>query len=878
MNYQYYAFGTPALALKRSLADESVVAPYATLMASQIRPHAAVANLRRLDALGAFGRFGYYDAIDFTPSRLPEGADHAIVRNVMAHHHGMSIVAIANAVLDGIHRNRFHADPVIEAAELLLQEKAPREVVAVTRPDMAEATSSRAEATDSAVTQSDDPERDRRSVAILAGGRMSAMLGATGGGQLRYDDLALTRRVPDPTLDRGGIHLFLRDTDSGAWWSATTAPRRAPDETAHAVFSDHKAEFFKQVDGIESRMEVIVACEAAAEGRRLTIRNRGTTPRAIEVTSYGEIVLDRDEADLAHPAFSKMFVKTTIRHDGRAITAFRNPRNRDDRVLHLAHLVSGPEDRRPTEAETDRRAFIGRGRTLGTAAAFDRGARLTGADGFTLDPIFSLRRKLRIAPGKEASLVFWTVAADTPEALDGAVMHYRRAELFDHEERLAWTQSQVQLRHYAIPLDEAALFRRYAAALVYPEPRLELQDSALRAALGSQSDLWPLGLSGDRPIMVLRIDSEVDLPIIRKALRMASYFRARRLRADLVILNERASSYVQDLQSAIQSMCDMAARADHVDVAQRVVFPVRRDQMTDATHATLLAAARIVLHTRNGKLSEQLSRILSADTPEPAERPAKTAALVPTPGRAPRFPDETLQFWNGYGGFAEDGRDYVVRLKGRTAHTASVDQRHRPRRFRLSRVVRRLGLHLVGELARLPDHAVVERPGREPAWRSDTDPRSRHRSPRVALRGVVRGPEGAARGSSRHGPVDIPELVGLDHHRGRTGALRRRAGQADPGAADQPGAAAVAAGLHRLRRTGSGAGPRPHRADGPRAPRYPPARHRGPQRLWNRGPWPGHRPRRGSQDRARLRLARGIPRPQRPSRPTPRADRTMGRG
>ncbi|MFC4670476.1 GH36-type glycosyl hydrolase domain-containing protein [Seohaeicola nanhaiensis] len=670
MNYQYHAFGSPELALKRMFEDEYVVAPYATLLAAQVQPSQAVTNLRKLDGLGAFGPYGYYDAVDFTAARLPEGQRHAVVRNVMAHHHGMSIAAIGNAVLDGIHRRRFHDDEVIRAAELLLQEKAPREVVPVTRAEGQECLARDTAYDDMSLGTSTDPATDRRILALLSNGTLSAHLASTGSGSLRLGEIAITRWRPDTAVDHGGTFLFLRDVADGRWWSATTSPRRAAGETARAVFSDHKAEFFKTVGDIETRMDVIVASDATAEGRRLTITNSGTEPRTIEVTSYGEIVLDREDADQAHTAFSRMFVRTEIRDGGSIITARRRPRGAGGRTLYMAHLLAGRADHRSDQAETDRRKFLGRGRDLAHAAAFDEGASLTGTDGFTLDPVFSIRRKLTIPSGKHAALTFWTIASESEEQLDQVIRHFRNEAAFEHEARMAWTMSQVQLRHAGTKPSEAALFRTVAAALIWPDRRLGVQDDDLRASLGPQSDLWPMGISGDRPILLLRTDDEADMPILRKALRMAEYFRLHGLTADLVILNDRKSSYAEDLQTGIQAMVDLAARASHVDAAHRHVHVVKREGLSDASYQTLLAAARIVLHTRNGKISEQLARL------EPAERaPEPVFRLLPAPSRstprvAPRFPDEAFLFWNGLGGFSQDGREYVVRMRHeeRTPH------------------------------------------------------------------------------------------------------------------------------------------------------------------------------------------------------------------
>ncbi|PWW04074.1 cyclic beta-1,2-glucan synthase [Hoeflea marina] len=679
MNYQYHSFGVPALGLKRDLAEDVVIAPYASAMATQYRPRQALRNLRALEALGAKGIYGFYDAVDYTPSRVPEGEKSAIVRNYMAHHQGMALVAITNAVMEGIHRSRFHADQVVQAAALLLQEKAPREIVPVTQaPESASRSDGAAELPGAGQQIISNPLHAPRQIAILSNGRYSTMITATGSGYSRFDGLAVTRWRPDPTLDDYGVHLFIRDMETGNWWSATPGPCPAAVETAHASFTDDRAEFHKIANQLESRVECIVASEANAEGRRLTIRNRSDRERMIEITSYGEIVLERDDADLAHPAFSKMFIKTEILTADGVILASRNKRTEHDRKIYFAHLFSESVGVNDLQAETDRRAFIGRGRSLRNPAAFDAGARLGGSDGFTLDPVFSLRRVLRIPAGQKVSLVMWNIVTEDLPARDAAVAHYRRAETFDHESRLAWTHSQIQLRHVSTTMVDAELFRRYASFIVYPDTSLRHQDSEQRAQMLPQSALWALGISGDAPIMVIRIDNEADLPIVRKAVAMQEYLRIHGVEIDVAVINERSSSYTQDLQNQIAAIVDVAVRRGP-GADKRHMFALRKDLMGDTAWSNLLAIARIVLHARNGKLSEQLKRFdqsaAMAAEPDYEARPATPLLAPPHSSYLPvvpvhGFPDEELAFFNGIGGFSADKREYVVRLRqgDRTPH------------------------------------------------------------------------------------------------------------------------------------------------------------------------------------------------------------------
>jgi len=671
LTYQYTNFGVPTLGLKRGLGQNAVIAPYASILACMYDPKSALANLARLREYGALGVYGYHDAVDFTPTRVPEGQICAVVRNYYAHHHGMSIAAIANVVFNGQLREWFHADPVIEAAELLLQEKAPRDIPVMAAKREPEALGKgQGELLRPQVRVIEDPLMQDRETVLLSNGHYSIMLTATGAGYARWNGQSVTRWKPDPVEDRNGTFIFLRDTVSGAWWSATAEPRRASGETTVTRFGDDKAEFVKTVGDLTSEVECIVATEHDAEGRRLILLNTGTEDRFIEVTSYAEPVLAMDEADSAHPAFSKMFIRTEISRQGDVIRISRNRRSPSDPDIEVAHLITdNAGSDRHTQAETDRRRFLGQGRTLSEAAAFDPGATLSGTDGFTLDPIMALRRVVRVPAGKKVSVVFWTIAAPDREGIDRAIDRYRHPETFNHELIHAWTRSQVQMRHVGITSKEAASFQMLGRYLIYPDMHLRADTATVKAGLASQAALWPLAISGDFPIFCLRINDEGDLGIAREALRAQEYLRARGITADLVIINERASSYAQDMQHTLDAMCENLRLRGLSDGPRQHIFAVRRDLMEPETWSTLISAARAVFHARNGTISDQIARAsaLYAKPLESSEETTRMLLPVMQDG-AERQPasvsGDDLEFWNGFGGFAEDGREYVVRLSG----------------------------------------------------------------------------------------------------------------------------------------------------------------------------------------------------------------------
>ncbi len=692
MNYQYSNFGVPNLGLQRGLSRNAVIAPYASLLAAQYQPAAAVANLKALSDLGALGRYGFHDSVDFTPSRVREGEKYAVVKNYYAHHHGMSIIAVNNVIFEGRMRDRFHSDPVIEAAELLLQEKAPREipmVYAKTENPMRVDTGA---FDDAPMRIIENPLSAPRATHLMSNGQYALMMTANGSGYSRWHDLAVTRFQPDATEDMQGTFIFLQDVESGYWWSATGEPTRHEQDELKTVFTEDKAEFYKTVGDIKTVVEVIVASEHDGEGRRIDIINTSSRDRVIDVTSYAELVLNTSQNDSAHPAFAKMFVETEIADNGSTVFASRRKRAPSDPDMHVAHFMTDLSGAvREVEAETDRRHFIGRGRSLRDPAAFDYGAKLSGSQGCVLDPIASVRTRIRVAAHKKVSLVFWTFAGGSREAVEEAVAYQRYPDCFTREYALSWTRSQVQLYHIGIKPAEATEYQKLTSYLIYPDRALRLPAEKIAAELGRQSDLWPSSISGDFPIFVLRLDNEADLSVLRELLKAQEYWLGKGLHIDVVVVNERAFSYAQDTQRAIDWIVE-GYRARGTTRRQHI-FAVRRDQMSEATYNTLQAAAAVILHAQNGSLAEQLRRHedIEGDRASRSDKKVSTALLASEAALAAKeqkekiaekialrmkeepqlptvFPQADgagLKLWNGYGGFTDDG-NYEVRLNGDT--------------------------------------------------------------------------------------------------------------------------------------------------------------------------------------------------------------------
>ncbi len=658
--YQYSSFGVSGLGLKRGLGDDLVVAPYATGLAAMVDPAAALENFERMAALGALGDWGFYESIDYTPTRVPEGQPYAIVRAYMAHHQGMTIIALTNLLLEWTMRRRFEADPIVQATDLLLQERTPR-TVTVSRPLSAEAR--RPNVRDGAppvLRRFRSPHDPTPRTHLLSNGRYSVMMTAAGSGYSRWRGLDVTRWREDSTRDGWGTYVFLTDGETGETWSAGYQPAGVEPDSYEAVYAEDHVEIHRRDGSIETSLTILVSTADDAEVRQISLTNYGTRVREIELTSYAEIVLATAADDAAHPAFSNLFVQTEFVPGVEALLASRRPRN-DEESVWAAHVMVVPGEVAGTlQFETDRARFLGRGRGIRHPSAIEERRPLSNTVGAVVDPIFSIRRRLRLAPGETARVHLALIAADSREGALAAADKYRDPATFDRVASLAWTQAQVQLRHMGITIDEAHLFQRLATRILYSDPTLRAPAATLLRNRRGASALWRHGISGDRPIVLVRIDQVDDQAIVRQLLLAHEYWRLKGLGVDLVIINEEPTSYSPELMSALESLVRAGTRAfgsaDESTVGE--VFVLRGELLSAEERDALATAARVVLLSRQGTLAEQVIRLLKRT---PARRAAR--AVLPGPSASavppPRIP---LDFFNGLGGFSKDGDEYVTIL------------------------------------------------------------------------------------------------------------------------------------------------------------------------------------------------------------------------
>jgi cyclic beta-1,2-glucan synthetase len=659
--YQYKAFGVPELGLKRGLEEEVVVAPYATLLALNVAPRETVQNLKRLANLGLLNDYGYYEAMDFSRQPSREGERGVIVRAYMTHHQGMGFLSLTNFLHDNPIQRRFHADARVRAVEPLLDERVP------IRPPLHHIVSTRERVPSvmsvgevaPSVSKFATPHTSTPKTQLLCNGRYGLMITNAGGGYSQWGEFEITRWRSDRAQDPWGTFCYIHDVDSDRLWSNTYHPIGGKVEGYSADFALDRAVFRRADKGIHTETEVVVLPEDDVEIRRITLINRSVRTRRLNLTSYVELSMAPHNADRQHPAFNKLFIQTEAVPQHQALLAYRRPRKEGDPPIYVAHRFS--LEHAADEAmqfETDRRRFIGRGRTLANPMGVLQ--KLGNSQGFVLDPVLSLRQSLSLGPGQRVQVTLVLAAGETRQQVLRLMGKYSDPPAIDRAVDFAWASAQVELRLLRIRPDEARRFQQLASHLLFPNPFLRPPAERIEENRKGQAGLWPYGISGDLPMALVTIGEARDISLVRQMLQAHTYWRRHGLMSELVILNEEAGGYERPLRERLERLIRTHSMYAEVD-RPGGIFLRSAAEIPEEDLRLLKAAASVVLVAARGTLLQGVP----VEAPELLEPPTKK--------RAPREPSASLPFlelsyFNSLGGFTPDGREYAIYL-GPNTHT-----------------------------------------------------------------------------------------------------------------------------------------------------------------------------------------------------------------
>jgi cyclic beta-1,2-glucan synthetase len=655
-SYMYKAFGVPALGLKRGLEERLVVAPYASVLALMETPVPAMANLCRLSEMGMTNPFGLYEAIDFSRPSTKSGTKGVIVHSVMAHHEGMSLLALDNVLNQGHIRRRFHSDVRVESSEPLLYERIPA-APALYHLETRDQPPVMSVSGKSLPVEStyDTANTTLPQVQILSNGEYKLMITNSGGGYSQWGDIDITRWRADTTRDLWGSFCYLRDVEADRVWSVTYHPAdEMPDDYQVRLPLD-KAAFQRTDDGIRSSMDVIVSPEEDVELRRIKLRNISNKPRKLEITSYYELAMAPRSADRQHPAFQKLFIKTEAVPEEGALLARRRKQDPDQPSVFVGHtmVVDGRFDGQ-MKYETDRKAFIGRGHDAREPQALR--TTLSNSAGYVLDPILSMRQEVEIQPGQEVYCTLVLAAAGSRNDVLSLLRKFNTHDDISRAFDVAWAQAQLELRTLRIEPDQVPQFRQAASHLLFPNNQLRPPGGRLLENTKSQQAFWAYGISGDLPIAAVTIGQERDIILVRQMLQAHSYWRKHGLVVDLLIINEQEGGYQQALHDRLIQMAQAHSEYTGID-RPGGVFVRSTDRITPEDLTLMLSASRVSLIAARGSLAQQLSSVK-----ELIELPENTDGQAQRIEPSPALSHIDLRKPNGIGGFSEDGHEYIIHV------------------------------------------------------------------------------------------------------------------------------------------------------------------------------------------------------------------------
>ncbi len=659
--YQYKSFGIPGLGLKRGLEDDLVISPYSTVLALVVKPKSAIENLKKMadkDEMNLMGPYGYYESMDFTRQRSPAGERGVIVYVYMAHHQGMILSTINNILNNDIVSSRFHSDPRICGVNSLLYERIPFSPPIKVRSIRKEPTLRRLEPFSLTPIMGvvETAESVTPKINLLSNEKYSLMITNAGGGYSRWNDIEIYRWRADTTRDSWGNFCYIKDIKSGEVWSAAYQPTQTSGENYSVNFKGDKAEFRRKDHEIETITEIVVSPEDNAEMRLITLINHSSETRYIELTSYLELALAPHLTDRAHPSFNKLFIETEALPEISALIGFRRLRSPLDQSLWAAHIVStNGKTEGEVQYETDRERFVGRGHSLKRPLALDNN--LSNTTGTVLDPIFSLRRRLVIEPGRRVQISFVTAIAGDRASIIALAQKYKDITVAHRALELAWNYSQLELRHLRIEQEEVQLYQKLASRLIYPHNQLRTSEERIKKNRLGQSSLWAQGISGDLPMIVASVGDVYDIDLIKQLLIAHAFLSLRGLKIDLIILNEEETGYLNPLQEQLKNQIQAHSYRNQVDQPGGV-FLRNSDHIPADELDLILAAARVVLISSRGSLRQQLVSPKSRKT-----YPKKLIVNLKAREEPSReLPFMELPYFNGLGGYTVDGRSYVIYL------------------------------------------------------------------------------------------------------------------------------------------------------------------------------------------------------------------------
>ena len=651
--YQYAPQGVPRLALRRTPADDLVVAPYATGLAVMFDASAAAANFRTFESLQARADMGFIEALDFSPERQSAGSAFQLVSTFMAHHQGMTLVALANVLLEGAPRQWTMANPRLRAVSGLLQEAVPREIPRLVEPLMQPHRAARTPVQDTTSRELTPGSSAIEPTLLLSNGKYSVSLRANGAGWSRYGNADVSRWRDDALRDAYGQFVYLRRVGASDASSAgeaplvsiTQHPAADPQAAYRASLQGDHACLHAQWSDLRSCCTVWVSPEDNVELRRIELWNSTSEPIELELFSVFEVSLMEARADEAHPAFANLFVKSDWVGTDQALYFARHPHTSAEQGVHAAHFLAESE-RQPVaiKVQTDRAAWLGRNRDAAAPLAQCDAPPAAGAMLPTgLDPVAVLSLRIVVPAQSHTQFTLGTAAANDREALETLVDRYRQAAVVERSMLMSSTFARMRMREMGILREDRAAIQTLSTliAMLHARPGQRTLPSGAQN-LGDRRTLWRFGISGDRPLLLVEISAEYGIRLVQSLVKALQLWTWGGLPCDLVVLNAEPPSYEMPLQRALQDIKEThKAQTASVDSARACgLHLLRLPELSSEEQTTLRMLARVRFSADGRPLAQHLRELVqwhdaALDARIDQHHAAPSPQRAGAPGQAP---------------------------------------------------------------------------------------------------------------------------------------------------------------------------------------------------------------------------------------------------
>ena len=659
-NYQYKAFGIPWLGLKRGLADEMVVSSYGTILAINDCPKETIQNLKELEKHRMYNRYGFYESIDYTLSRLKKGETSAVVKTYMAHHQGLILLSINNLFNKNILQQRFIANPEMQSVNILLEEKMPENVIITKEQKEKVEKVKTIDYETYAVREYNKPYDKLNNINIISNEDYSVIIDQKGNGYSKYKDIVINRfkRTDD---EEQGIFFFFKNIKTKRIWSSGQKNYLTLADKYTASFSPDCSKFVRQDGGIETTTKVCVIPNSPVEIRRIELKNLGNSEETIEINSYLEPILSSLEQDYSHKAFNNLFLTFEFLEDTNTIVAKRKSRDSKNKDIYMAvNLYTENETIGDLEFDLDKEKFVGR-QNVELPRAVENSTPLAKRVQRTTDPIIALRRTISILPSEKAVLnLIIAVSEDKDEAVN-LVKENMNNEKIVRNTNLAKAKVEAESMYLGVRGKDIEKYQNIAKYLIFNNPLKLLMYKGKIPEEAVVSELWKYGISGDLPILLVKIKDSSDIYVVKDCIKAYEYLRVKNIKIDLVILNEEKKTYENYVQEeVINAILD--SNLAYMQNIKGGIFVL--NNLDKNSKRILEYRANLLINAHLGNIARQIKDYEEeyldsikdigneVDIPQFYEEEIERKALE----------SDKLKYYNEYGGFSADGSEYVIRV------------------------------------------------------------------------------------------------------------------------------------------------------------------------------------------------------------------------